>query len=1570
MAFYKKHNSEAAIVAGLLSVMGGNSEAARRARANVQRRDRRGRFAEMGGGFSFVVKGLDGAFQGISGKVVGSSGETDVEIEVSGNDAGLPPGIYVVDSTKGTAVRAILSDEAFEDAPEVDLDSASRTHEGSFIDANDVTLIDVPSGWVEVKPGPGELPPLPGQKVFKSDDGYFLRQNHSGAPSPLSPVSTKKFTLHRTDLYSDKDDYRGWVGGALVGSGDTWAEIQTLVNGDSEDYQKEIEKAKEFKENPAASLPKIKPVSAAPLSILEKITKAADANSAVTQAHIDSFQKALTGFFSMAGNMPDKTLVKETQPEKDFKDAFDGVIILDKNGKQIRIEANVSASDKKSLSAPTNQKGTITLRADLIDVETGDVVGDISRSFTVYDDGKITVNNNSFHVDEEHQNRGIASALNARNEVLYSHGGISSVEAQGMSSRADSPDKRNYIGGTFWACAGFDWATEEDRQSMLMGVWDAVMAWRDGKKTDMHGNPLFDSDSQMEDVSDLLIRAMKESFDDENRVTAGELVRWPGADAWFADHGYADGDVSEQTLINYEKSITPAEGSTFKLEKAPEPEAEPEAAPEIEAPEPEAKAAPEAKPVSLADKVLEELGNRPRYSDIDEWKKVGEQAGSNPGGVYEDTDGVKYYVKIPKSNSHARNEVLASALYKAAGVDAVEVFIGTDVNSLRTASPIVETDGTNLRSQLHVGNQEYLDQIREGIAVDAWLSNWDTVGLTFDNIITDSNGRPVRVDPGGALMYRAQGEPKGAAFSDKVTEIDSLRDSSINPQAAQIFKDVTDEQIVSGVKRIAAISPAQISAIVDKVGGDPEDIAKLKKTLINRRLDLMNRYGVEDPHASPTPKKDDRQRKSAVRLYVEPDDTAGSEQLYSYNPEVISDQKQYDFSIDDENGIAKTATGYRSYLDNLYSPDDPALSDPVVLAREASYRALTNPIGETIAGTLTLLLTDRVEEASIFLKSTMNELDKATKDLPSEGLTEKAENLLKRKKRLEKFYNELLEEGRIDKDSIGAIDGAGDYAIALFNEAMALEEDLLASFKEVFGASVEDNIKKLRVTPRAVAVAVGVAPFRDTAPLAWDQSDFENVPSVSEAMATVAKTNRSKEDSLVDGADIEDGRVTFSKIMTRLKSYFDPNDPDAKKQLVASFKLTNWAGDRMRQTLTSPGYDRGPHWKKYDGIGFDARQLGPGGFQYYGVMANGEKHRNDAKLSAGRGERWEYADPDGRFTVIVRLSDMTYDERGTFKTANNTVEIQFNSLEPSEQDVDDAMKIAGVRDPRPARRQDMRIVAENRLLSIFGGRYASQLSSQFGKPIPKHYSDPSFNAAGDLRSETLERIKSEFGITADDMEINVGANGLIEMLLPESVAQDLMALTGVDMFSHTFSTGLAVTPDEVSDVILDVLIGAEDGSTVAGLQSTFERFSTGQQKFTGMSSETDMNTGGADYVYLSPRKEEDWPANNPHESGWGSHSTIAATLDAKSLFRRSEIWANRYDNFGRRAHDDIIGSLLPDSYEYMVKRHVGPEYISRMYVTKEVREQLLLKLEKFGITTMYGIPIEDFFVPGLSESGL
>lgn len=86
-------------------------DAWRSAKAKLQRRDRYGRFAEMGGGFSFNLRLGNGDMRRVSGKIVGQSGEEDIDIEVSDSDT-LPDGTYSVPSRKGEAVKAIISKDA------------------------------------------------------------------------------------------------------------------------------------------------------------------------------------------------------------------------------------------------------------------------------------------------------------------------------------------------------------------------------------------------------------------------------------------------------------------------------------------------------------------------------------------------------------------------------------------------------------------------------------------------------------------------------------------------------------------------------------------------------------------------------------------------------------------------------------------------------------------------------------------------------------------------------------------------------------------------------------------------------------------------------------------------------------------------------------------------------------------------------------------------------------------------------------------------------------------------------------------------------------------------------------------------------------------------------------------------------------------------------------------------------------------------------------------------------------------------------------------------------------------
>ena len=203
-------------------------------------------------------------------------------------------------------------------------------------------------------------------------------------------------------------------------------------------------------------------------------------------------------------------------------------------------------------------------------------------------------------------------------------------------------------------------------------------------------------------------------------------------------------------------------------------------------------------------------------------KQVGAQSGSNAGGLYEIPQQIpgldvpaqggekdKFYVKQAGSKQKGRNEELANTLYGMAGVYVPSV----DYN---------EADG-NIYSEIVPGehdmteqldNPEWMDQVRKNFAVDAWLANWDVFGLSMDNILTDENGTPVRIDNGGALLYRAMGSPKGSDFGSKVGELQTMRKGHIRSQV--YGEGLTKEQELDGAQRVLAISPGEIDDAVAK----------------------------------------------------------------------------------------------------------------------------------------------------------------------------------------------------------------------------------------------------------------------------------------------------------------------------------------------------------------------------------------------------------------------------------------------------------------------------------------------------------------------------------------------------------------------------------------------------------------------------------------------------------------------------------------------------------------------------------------------------------------------------------
>jgi hypothetical protein len=225
--------------------------------------------------------------------------------------------------------------------------------------------------------------------------------------------------------------------------------------------------------------------------------------------------------------------------------------------------------------------------------------------------------------------------------------------------------------------------------------------------------------------------------------------------------------------------------------------------------------------------------------DASKWKKVGAQKGSNPGGLFEDENGVKWYIKTPQTEAIAHNEVLASKLYAMAGVDVPELTLVMKDGKLSVASRFV--DGLESMTPAKLAK---LKGAHENFVVDAWLSNWDVAGQGFDNLLA-LNGKAFRVDVGGSLAYRAQGAAKGAAFGNAVGELQSLLDDATNPQTAKLFKGITDASLIAGAKKVAAMTDEQIRKLVAQYSGlSSVEQKTLAETLINRRNAIALKFNL------------------------------------------------------------------------------------------------------------------------------------------------------------------------------------------------------------------------------------------------------------------------------------------------------------------------------------------------------------------------------------------------------------------------------------------------------------------------------------------------------------------------------------------------------------------------------------------------------------------------------------------------------------------------------------------------------------------------------------------------------
>lgn len=229
--------------------------------------------------------------------------------------------------------------------------------------------------------------------------------------------------------------------------------------------------------------------------------------------------------------------------------------------------------------------------------------------------------------------------------------------------------------------------------------------------------------------------------------------------------------------------------------------------------------------------------------------KTGEQLGSNPGSEYTaptESGATRFYVKFAQEDELPRlwNEHLANLLYETIGIAVPKTRVVKIEGSYGHASEIVDLDPSGAKVDL-----------KDGFLADALLANWDAV-FNPDNTGV-ANGRTIRLDAGGSLLFRARGERKTQTqFSDIVSEVELGTDlQNLTLGMRQMYPGLTLKDVQTQARQLReSVTDEVIDVLVDSVRLSKDDRTYLKKTLKARRdyiLDWAEKWDGKDelhPH--------------------------------------------------------------------------------------------------------------------------------------------------------------------------------------------------------------------------------------------------------------------------------------------------------------------------------------------------------------------------------------------------------------------------------------------------------------------------------------------------------------------------------------------------------------------------------------------------------------------------------------------------------------------------------------------------------------------------------------------------
>lgn len=230
------------------------------------------------------------------------------------------------------------------------------------------------------------------------------------------------------------------------------------------------------------------------------------------------------------------------------------------------------------------------------------------------------------------------------------------------------------------------------------------------------------------------------------------------------------------------------------------------------------KAAPAIKPRDLFEA---QTGFPASVGDLTHVRPLG---GSTGAVLMQDAKGNQFVVKHGNHAQHLLEEAHADAVYQAAGINVprFQVYQGP-------AGPIKVSEfvkGDTLKDVLASGDKKRIvkakKSLQSGFAADALLGNWDVIGMDADNVLVDKKGQVWRIDNGGSMRMRAQGQPKGDAWNPYPTELWTMRGTEKQPgdpapqganaQAANVYGDMAYSDVCKSIRDVTKNRDAILAA--------------------------------------------------------------------------------------------------------------------------------------------------------------------------------------------------------------------------------------------------------------------------------------------------------------------------------------------------------------------------------------------------------------------------------------------------------------------------------------------------------------------------------------------------------------------------------------------------------------------------------------------------------------------------------------------------------------------------------------------------------------------------------------